>query len=332
MALFSSKTSPVTVNVPIVTGWQSYTPTVVGLGTIASVVAWWRRVGSEVEVTFRFTSGTHTATTVSISLPTGLEIDATAIGNNTVVGDAGMEKTPFSGRVVCYTSMLPNNLGIVADGVNVATGSLGTAWANTTVFSGNFSIPISGWTTHGPVSNVAYALTQGGNSLGMPVTVGAVDGQVTTLGGSGGSIVMGRFTEPTAGQVGESQIKIIGETTADTGANVYKNVGNATITLTGGVYLLSYNAYCSALTGGGSLEIYNSTSGVQIPGSVAYVTTGSSNATRVVPVVVPAGSTFTFVVRLRGTANNDFIVRGQSLTVNLTNSDNDSTFMSVRIA
>jgi hypothetical protein len=62
-----------------VTDWQSYTPTFTGFGTAASVEFQWRRVGADVEIRGKFTSGTPTATEARITLPNSYTSAGTAV-------------------------------------------------------------------------------------------------------------------------------------------------------------------------------------------------------------------------------------------------------------
>ena len=54
-----------------VTDWQSYTPTFNGFGTPTNVECFWRRVGSDLEISASFTAGTTTGVEARIGLPTG---------------------------------------------------------------------------------------------------------------------------------------------------------------------------------------------------------------------------------------------------------------------
>lgn len=54
------------------TGWQSYTPTFNGLGTVTGIEMFWRRVGDSVEINGRFACGVPSAAEARIGLPTGL--------------------------------------------------------------------------------------------------------------------------------------------------------------------------------------------------------------------------------------------------------------------
>lgn len=60
---------------PPVTDWTSYTPSTNGLGTVTIDAAKWRRVGDTLELEVSLTTGTVTASTAYISLPTGLTPD-----------------------------------------------------------------------------------------------------------------------------------------------------------------------------------------------------------------------------------------------------------------
>jgi hypothetical protein len=94
-------TTEVPVNVPVVTAWQSYTPTFDGFGTPTAVSALWRRIGDSIEVSCNFTSGTPTSAVATVSLPSGLNLDASKIngpGQSKILGiamRANSVSTPF---------------------------------------------------------------------------------------------------------------------------------------------------------------------------------------------------------------------------------------------
>lgn len=69
-----------------VTDWQAYTPTYVGLGTVTTDEAFWRRVGDSIELRGRISLGTTTGTTASISLPPGMAISTTKELTTTLYG------------------------------------------------------------------------------------------------------------------------------------------------------------------------------------------------------------------------------------------------------
>lgn len=133
--------SVLNAQVPIITEWQSYTPTVVGLGTgTATVGVSWRRVGSDIEIKGQLTmtsSGSGTAQ-VQIGLPSGLSF-ATINGDTMGVG---WEYGPFatlylraSGTFMFFARQ--------SDGNNFQGQYLG----NGDIISFEGSYPISGWTS-----------------------------------------------------------------------------------------------------------------------------------------------------------------------------------------
>jgi microcystin-dependent protein len=61
-----------TVQVPNLTAWNTYVPTIVGFGTIATQSFRWRQVGDSIQLEGRFTSGTPTAIEARIPLPNSL--------------------------------------------------------------------------------------------------------------------------------------------------------------------------------------------------------------------------------------------------------------------
>jgi len=154
MALSDVRVSPqiITQGTPV-TDWQSYTPTYVGLGTVSASIAKYRRVGDSLEVMFTVTSGTNSGSPVSISLPSGLSMDITRAVNNSVVGALTASKTPWSGNILVATGS-PTTVAIISQQAdNYFNGTLGTAWANNTVFGGSFLVPITGWSSQVQMSS-----------------------------------------------------------------------------------------------------------------------------------------------------------------------------------
>lgn len=62
--------------IPVTTNWTAYTPTITGVGTASSVVFFYKRVGDTVYVKGVFTTGTCTASNVSITTPGSFTINA----------------------------------------------------------------------------------------------------------------------------------------------------------------------------------------------------------------------------------------------------------------
>jgi hypothetical protein len=60
------------VTVPVLTAWQSYTPTFQGFGSPSAIEMQWRQNGQNVEVRGKFISGVTTAVEARVGLPAGL--------------------------------------------------------------------------------------------------------------------------------------------------------------------------------------------------------------------------------------------------------------------
>jgi len=70
-------------------GWTPYTPTYsAGLGTVTNSSVFHKRVGDELFVKGKFTPGTTSGSVATVSLPTGLTIDASKLPSMRVVGNA----------------------------------------------------------------------------------------------------------------------------------------------------------------------------------------------------------------------------------------------------
>jgi microcystin-dependent protein len=67
------------VEVPVMTSWQGYTPTFQGIGTPTNIEFEWRQVGQNIEVRGKFVAGTPTAVEARIGLPSGLTSAGTDI-------------------------------------------------------------------------------------------------------------------------------------------------------------------------------------------------------------------------------------------------------------
>jgi hypothetical protein len=137
------------------TRWQSYIPTLKGSvsdPTVSSTSAFWRRNGSNIEVTSRFTLTAAGSGNYSISIPTGLSINYSSgaiDGTDFVIGNGSgyfitntggtriglvagaLNSGSFVNRVLAYKY----NSGSLANGDFVTNG---TIWIS-------FVMPITGW-------------------------------------------------------------------------------------------------------------------------------------------------------------------------------------------
>lgn len=128
------------------TPWASYSPTYsAGFGTTTNNFAFWRRVGSSVEIRANFTAGTVVGSVASVSLPSGL----TGIMANTGVlsGNVGFDYTSTVSGV--YPVMDSSALTVIkfgsTSGRSIGNFYNGNNWGNTTNFSLTASVPVSGW-------------------------------------------------------------------------------------------------------------------------------------------------------------------------------------------
>ena len=138
---------------PIVTKWVAYTPTVTGFGTAVGPSFRSRRVGRNLEILGRFTSGTSTATEARISLGFngtngGFAVDSfmnSAIWR--VVGDFATDSAfAASFSVLATGGQEYLKLGTQSAGRASLTPATGTAMATSGDTVGiSASIPIEGW-------------------------------------------------------------------------------------------------------------------------------------------------------------------------------------------
>ncbi len=131
------------------TTWVSWTPTFVGVGTVASVNCFWKRNGANMDVKIKFTTGTGTAVVFTATLPIG-SIDATANVGTQVVGTGTQDTTGSFGAPLYLLGTASGtvfNCSLSGDG---SSSSLTAAVANhifnnSDAVSFYGSVPITGW-------------------------------------------------------------------------------------------------------------------------------------------------------------------------------------------
>lgn len=155
--------SPVVL--PVVTENTTFTPTLTGFGTAAAVLFHYRRVGSSLHLTGRFASGTATAVTASVSLPSGLTVGniggssgAIIIGKWARQQVTGTASSLKQGTLVTSTGATTINFAYDdytnTDKVTTAlNGSSMVASGEVIFFDGEIVIPIAEWAGS---ANVAY--------------------------------------------------------------------------------------------------------------------------------------------------------------------------------
>jgi hypothetical protein len=65
-----------------ISGEFSYTPSIGGVGIPTNISFYWRRVGNKIDIRGTFTTGTVTANPLTISLPSGLNIDSSKLSSS----------------------------------------------------------------------------------------------------------------------------------------------------------------------------------------------------------------------------------------------------------
>lgn len=121
----------------------SFSPTVVGLGTITGSSFTWRRIGNAIEVLGSFTTGTPTAVTVQIPLPSGLTVGTTT---TKIVGHGGIGRiAPDALQIIAtngesFLKASANNSSVSG---NVA--GIGTTFPGGTTLSFAALVEITGW-------------------------------------------------------------------------------------------------------------------------------------------------------------------------------------------
>ncbi len=134
-----------------ITDWATYTPSnTQGLGTIASVNLKWRRVGDTMQIQGGFTTGTVTASTAQLGLPSGTTIGGTSSTRayaGETIRNGGSRITNFAIQGVTYLTF---GGGASSHGDLPGNSAFGSAEA---LYITAFDIPISGWSSSVQVSD-----------------------------------------------------------------------------------------------------------------------------------------------------------------------------------
>jgi hypothetical protein len=130
-----------------VTDWQAYTPTLTGFGTATSVNFQWRRVGDNVEVRGKFTSGTSTGVEARASLPSVTSADTGKIASIQLVGmGANSAASANSRTVLIEPSVGYFTFGITTSNPLTKANGSGVAISGETIsFFG--LVPVQGWSS-----------------------------------------------------------------------------------------------------------------------------------------------------------------------------------------
>jgi hypothetical protein len=208
-------------NMPIVSEWQSYTPTFTGFGTPTAVAFYSRRVGDTLQVTGKFIAGTVSATTATISYgANGVNGNVTADGskfaNSSTVGkgttDATASTTYYSNiTVLGVASASYVQLGYRSSTVVESTASYGSSLVGSGAYiSVKFEVPITEWANSSTTMSTTQANLLSAKleiaSTSLTGTLGAADnivkygtGQTYKDNFSGYDSSTGLYTVPSPG-------------------------------------------------------------------------------------------------------------------------------------
>lgn len=148
------------VYAPATTAWKEFTPTFTGFGTVTNVKAFWRRVGKNLEVYGRGTSGTPTASGATITFASlGVNIDTSLIVSDTTRGQVfgefqreNADSASFSiGARSDFTNYVYVSDSNTQGGLRDSDGS--AILVSNEKFSFKFSVPILGWDASSRVSD-----------------------------------------------------------------------------------------------------------------------------------------------------------------------------------
>lgn len=138
-----------------ITPWVSWTPTFVGLGTVANVRFFSRRVGDSLQVQGIFDTGVVTAVNPTISLgfngtDGNVSTDTTKVQDQSLIGMAAgkVNSTTTFGFGILSNNSTPGTVLFTSQQsiFNILVPQLATAAiSSTATYAANFVIPISGW-------------------------------------------------------------------------------------------------------------------------------------------------------------------------------------------
>lgn len=198
----------------VITDWVSYTPAYsASMGTVTNNFLRYRRVGDSLEVQGNFTTGTITAATATISLPSGLSIDTSKMSTtqNQIVGYGDVNNATGGASknfVLLYNQgVSTTNIYFSQDLPSPAVSPLVAQNAtqmlyNTTITSLWFKVPIQGWSSNVQLSSDAgnsNIVFSGSKSATQAITAAVTDITFTTVKDSSGAWSGSTYTVPSPG-------------------------------------------------------------------------------------------------------------------------------------
>ena len=214
-----------------VTDWTQYTPTFNGFGTPTSVECFYRRVGSDLEISATFTSGTSTAVEARVGLPAGFTSQGSPrIVNIQVAGSGGFSVAGANQ----YIPLIEPSVTYLTLGIQSATAAALTKIASTNSYvasgqrlSFTARVPIVGLSSSVQMSADADTRIVLATATGNPASASATNPIIfptTSIDTHGGyNSTTGRYTSFTSGFF---RIAISSTTTSPASSvalNVYKN-------------------------------------------------------------------------------------------------------------
>lgn len=243
-----------------ISDWTSYTPTLGGFGTPTSVNFIYRRVGDSLQIRGRFTAGTLTAATASISLPNGLSTaDTTRIPGTTTVGDytRNINSSYNGGRIITNANQTTLNFGnYVAGGTAIGSGqlsaSLGTQFGNNDdITITALDVPIAGYSSNSVMSNdtdtrvVDLAANKNSGSVTLNTTIASWNTEKDSHGAF--NATTGVYTVPVSG---DYQVSFTFQTASSAGTNkILKNGSVVANGITGSGFSLANTIVSGCVAG-----------------------------------------------------------------------------------
>jgi hypothetical protein len=134
------------VTVPVITAWQSYTPTFQGFGSPSAIEMQWRQNGQNAEIRGKFTSGVATAVEARIGLPAGLSSAGVGvIPSLQIVGVGGRSiNTSTANNLLIEPSVTYLTLGQSGSSNPLAKQPANAVVGNADLFSFFASVPCAG--------------------------------------------------------------------------------------------------------------------------------------------------------------------------------------------
>lgn len=188
MATLSSRLTPLTVSVPAMSEWTSYTPTIFWTNTTQT--GRWRRVGDSIQIMIDLSmTGAPASMSVfpvtEILSPLSLTIDNTKFPNITDVRlNVGAWNALDSGVAGSYSGIVyydGTNIGMAyptgATTATLVTTTQPFTWGASDNLAFTVTLPISSWTSHTASATSANAVVVGGQSVGSTMNFGATSNQ-----------------------------------------------------------------------------------------------------------------------------------------------------------